>query len=157
MTHHDNKNVQPTKEIEPRAGLVPYIRDTDGNVRYLMMVSSNPRFGGPRPMVSKGKIEPHETPFEAAVREAEEELGFIKANACSLSEKIGDEHIWLRSTNYHLTMYAVEVSSKYDFSRWGDETKYTIWLTEEEFKARGRADHIVFVERIAAMLKEKKK
>lgn len=148
---------QASKEIEPRAGLIPYIRDADGQVRYLMMVSSNPRYGGPRPMVSKGKIEENETAFEAAVREAEEELGFVKSNACSLSEKIGDEHVWLRSTNYRLTMYAVEVSSRYNFVKWGEETKYTIWLTAKEFKERGRQDHIVYVERIEAMLGEEQK
>lgn len=143
-----------SKTIEPRAGLIPYIRDADGQVRFLMMVSSNPRFGGPRPMVSKGKIEDGETPFSAAVREAEEELGFVKSNAIALSYIIGDEHVWLRSTNYHLTMFAVEVGSKYNFVKWGDETKYTIWMTSEEFAARGRSDHLIYVQRILKKLGE---
>lgn len=141
--------------IEPRAGLVPYFTDANGVTKFLFMVSSNPRFGGPRPMVSKGKIEPDESPFDAAVREAEEELGFVKSNAAALSHLIGDEHVHLRSTNYHLTMYAVEVSSPYDFIRWGEETKYTTWLTAEEFRRIGRADHHIYIARIETHLKNK--
>ena len=148
----NEQNNPGSMTIEPRAGLVPYFIEADGTVKFLMMVSSNPRFGGPRPMVSKGKIEDGETPFEAAVREAEEELGFLKVNAAAPSFKIGDEHVYLRSTNYHLTMFAVEVQSLFNFVQWGEETKFTVWLTADEFRIRGRQDHVVFVDRILAEL-----
>ena len=151
-----SKQPRPPLTIEPRAGLVPYFTDEDGVTRYLMMVSSDPRYGGPRPMVSKGKIEPDETAFDAAIREAEEELGFVKSNAASLCTLISDEHVYLRSTNYHLTMYAVEVNSRYDFTRWGEETKYTIWMTAEEFRRNGRQDHVVYVDKIEAMIENQK-
>lgn len=151
-----SKHTRPSLNIEPRAGLVPYIVDENGIARYLMMVSSDPRYGGPRPMVSKGKVEHDETPFEAAIREAEEELGFVKSNAASKCVLIGDEHVYLRSTDYHLTMYAVEVTSRYDFVRWGEETKYTVWMTAEEFRRNGRRDHVIYVDRIEALLAKEK-
>lgn len=150
----NNKTQFESVLIEPRSGLVPFIKDTDGQYRYLLMISSNPRYGGPRPMVSKGKIEEHETAFEAAVREAEEELGFKQSNAAGKSFMIADqEHVHLRSTNYKLTMYAVPVLSKYNFGPWCDETKCTVWLTLREFKDRGRHDHYTFLQRIEERVK----
>ena len=69
---------------------------------------------------------------------------------------IGDEHVYLRSSDYHLTMYAVEVTSRYDFVRWGEETKYTVWMTAEEFRRNGRRDHVIYVDRIEALLAKEK-
>lgn len=133
-------------EKEPRAGLIPFLRCEDGQLRYLMMVASDPKFGGHRPMISKGKIEDGETALECAVREAEEELGFKMRNARGRVELIFDGRIELYSCAYHLTVFGVEIQDRYDFDKWCDETEYTEWLTLQEFKEKGRKDHVRFVE-----------
>jgi 8-oxo-dGTP pyrophosphatase MutT (NUDIX family) len=111
-----------------------------------MMVSSDPKFGGPRPMISKGKIEDGETPEICAVREAEEELGFDKRNTRGnlISVFAGRQELYTGA--YHLTVYGIEIQDRYDFGKWCSETEYTCWMTLEEFKKEGRRDHIKFLE-----------
>lgn len=143
-------------EKRPRAGLIPYLRGEDGVYRYLMMVSSNPKFGGPRPMISKGKIEDGESTFECAIREAEEELGLIQENMVGRPFQIADQRVVLRSGAYRLTVYAVPIKERWNFGKWCDETEFTTWMTLESFREKGRKDHIQFVEILEATLKGEK-
>lgn len=141
-------------EKRPRAGLIPYLKGEDGKYRYLMMVSSNPKFGGPRPMISKGKIEDGEGTLECAVREAEEELGLVRENMVGEPFQIADQRVVLRSGAYNLTVYAVQIRDRWDFGMWCDETEYTLWVSLQEFKENGRKDHIQFVEMLEKRLGE---
>ncbi len=142
-SHHDEVGY----EKRARAGLIPFMRE-GGELKYLMMVCSDPKFGGPRPMISKGKIEDGETPLEAAVREAEEELGYKQRNARGAVLPIFEGRQELYSGAYTLNVYGVEIQDKYDFDKWCDETEFTLWMTLEEFKAKGRKDHVKFVEQL---------
>lgn len=135
-------------EKRPRAGLIPFMRDTDGVLRYLMMVSSDPKLGGPKPMISKGKLEGNESELECAIREAEEELGFKPRNVRGDYIHIFSGRIELFSGAYNLTVYGIEIQDRYDFDKWCDETEYTLWMSADEFRAKGRKDHIKFVEEL---------
>lgn len=135
-------------EMEPRAGLIPYFKSPDGQLHYLMMVASDPKFGGPRPMISKGKIEDGETPLECAIREAEEELGLKRRNTRGEFIDVFEGRIELYSCAYTLYVYGVEIQDRYDFDKWCDETEYTVWLTAAEFREKGRKDHVRFVEEL---------
>ena len=139
-------------EKRARAGLIPYIRGSDGVYLYLMMVSSNAKFGGPRPMLSKGKIEEGETTLECAIREAEEELGLDRGNLLNAPFLVADERVQLRSGAYNLTVYAAQIRDRWDFGMWCDETEYTVWVTLEHFMEVGRRDHIPYVKTLEAML-----
>lgn len=150
--HQDSAQDDSGYEKRARAGLIPYIRSMTGDLSYLMMRSSNPKFGGWRPMISKGKIEQNETPLEAAIREAQEELGFKMRNARGSLKQIFDGRQELYSGAYHLTVYGVEIMDRSDFDMWCDETYYTEWLTLPEFRERGRRDHIKFVEKLEEMV-----
>jgi len=140
-------------EKSPRAGLLPYIRGENGSIQYLMMISSDPKFGGPRPMISKGKIEEGETAKLTAIREAEEELGLISYNIKNF-ELLSDTHrVALYSCAYNFTLYMAEVIDRGHFDKWGDETAYTQWMTLDEFKQEGRRDHVKYVEMAEGKLK----
>jgi 8-oxo-dGTP pyrophosphatase MutT (NUDIX family) len=141
-------------EKRARAGLIPYMKADDGQYRYLMMVSSDPRFGGPRPMISKGKIEPGETKLQAAIREAEEELGFKQRNMRLPLFEIADERVTLHSGTYDLAVFGVEIMDKYDFDKWCDETEFTTWMSLDSFKQKGRKDHVKYVERLEEILRK---
>jgi 8-oxo-dGTP pyrophosphatase MutT (NUDIX family) len=140
-------------EKRPRAGLIPYMLGEDGQYKYLMMISSDPKFGGPRPMISKGKIEPGETKLEAAVREAQEELGFKTRNARGTLKLIAEERVTLHSGAYNLTVFGVEIMDKYDFDKWCSETEYVTWMSLESFKVKGRRDHVKYVEKLEEMVR----
>lgn len=139
-------------EKRARAGLIPYLREDDGTLKYLMMVSSNPKFGGPRPMISKGKIEDGEGTLDAAIREAEEELGFNRQNRRGSYIDVFDGRQELYSGAYHLTVFGVEILDRSDFGKWCDETEYTEWMSLEDFKTRGRRDHMKFLEALEKMI-----
>lgn len=142
MNEHEENEYQK----KPRAGLIPYFREKNGDIKYLMMVASNPIFGGPRPMISKGKIEENENALECAVREAIEELGLVELNMKTTPFKIAEERVVLRSGMYDFTLYAVELSNTWHFDPWCEETEFTEWHTLSSFKQHGRRDHIKFVE-----------
>lgn len=97
-------------------------------------------------MISKGKIEPGESKLEAAIREAEEELGFKRRNARGQMRNIADERVTLYSGSYELAVFGVEIMDRYDFGKWCDETEYTKWMTLEDFRQQGRKDHVKYVE-----------
>jgi 8-oxo-dGTP pyrophosphatase MutT (NUDIX family) len=145
MDHLDEQQY----EKRARAGLIPFMRDDSGELIFLMMVSSNSKFGGPRPMLSKGKIEEGESAYECAIREAEEELGLVRTNMIGEPELLAEERVVLRSGAYQLTVFAVEIRDRWDFGKWCEETEYTEWHTLASFQERGRKDHLKYVEQLA--------
>lgn len=141
-------------EKRARAGLIPYMRNEQGVLQFLMMVSSDPKFGGPRPMISKGKIEDGESTLEGALREAEEELGLRRDNIKSETLfQLAFERVVLHSGMYDLTVYACEIKDRYDFDKWCDETEYTIWMTLPEMQQKGRKDHVPYVEQLERIVR----
>lgn len=144
---------EPQYEKRARAGLIPYIFTETGELKFLTMVSSDPKFGGLRPMISKGKIELGETELDAAVREAIEELGFKIQNACGTLKEVISEHVIIHSGSYNLTVFGVQVIDMYNFNKWNEETEYTVWLTADEFRTNGRKDHIKYIEILEKLIK----
>jgi 8-oxo-dGTP pyrophosphatase MutT (NUDIX family) len=149
-----NEHDETGYEKRARAGLIPFIRSEGEPIKYLMMVCSDPKFGGPRPMISKGKIEDGETKIQAAVREAEEELGFKQRNARGEVINIFDGRQELYSGAYDLAVFGIEIQDQYDFDKWCDETLYTEWHDLENFKRVGRRDHIKFVETLEHLIQK---
>ena len=123
-----------------KAGLIPYVVE-DRLIKMLFMVSSDARFGGPDPMISKGNIDPGETPEQAAIREAEEELGLQLSNLIEHPFLISSEKIAGMNDEYVMNIYACQVKDKNTFSTPHYETAYTLWLTLEEFHQIGRTLH----------------
>lgn len=133
-----------------KAGMIPYMFDENGKLRMLFMVSSDPKYGGPRPMISKGNIDEGEDDISAAIREANEELGLRTTNMLEMPWSFFSEQVKLSSSTYHLVLFACMIYSanQKDFDAPHYETKYTKWMSLEEFQLTGRPDHKPIVEKL---------
>ncbi len=133
-----------------KAGLIPYVIE-DGQLKMLFMVSSDPQFGGPDPMISKGGVDDGESPYEAAIREAEEELGLIRSNMKRNPYVLMDLELTGLDDTYLMRVFACEMKSKDDFGSHGYETARTVWMTVDEFNRTGRKSHRPIVNRFATV------
>ena len=75
-----------------------------------------------------GKVEPGETPEEAALREAEEEFGIVPLNILPLGEYKGSPSLYLPSTIYFTDRFRGSPEAD------REEMKNARWLTLEELK-----------------------
>lgn len=121
-----------------RAGLLPYMIETDGTVRFLLMKPADSRFGGDQFQMAKGKIEEGEETEHAALREAEEELGLITRNLKNL--KFLGEYLGRTS------VYMGEVRDPRLFNPPHFETSETIWMSLVEFQESGRSLHVHIIQ-----------
>jgi len=116
-----------------RAGMIPFFVDNNDNIQMKFMIPSDQKYGGGEPQFAKGRIEKGESPEEAAIREASEELGLREDNVKWFFEMgvvLGRTH-----------MYICEVEDKADFDEPHYETESTHWMTLDEFEERGRELH----------------
>lgn len=116
-----------------RAGVIPYIRLPEGEVKMLFMRPSDARYGGNQFQIAKGKVEPDEHFSDAAFREAFEELGLIPENI------IHQQYFGVVLGKTHL--YLAEVRDANNFADTTFETAETKWLTLQEFEDCGRSLH----------------
>lgn len=122
-----------------RAGLFPYRVDPKTNeVEMLFMIPINEAYGGSQPQAAKGRIEEGETALQAAVREAQEEVGLFKGCIIGEVQELG---VFLGRT----TFYVAKVNHDALFGLPGDETADTMWMTTEQFTVRGRPLHVPVV------------
>lgn len=135
------------KEKAFKAGMIPFFRRADGTIIMQFMVSSDARYGGAAPQISKGNIDPGEDVMTAALREAHEELGLKENNILAAGMRVVHEGLFeLKTTSYDMTIFAAEVISLDDFVDPHYETAYTVWLTREQFAKYGRKQHRDLVE-----------
>jgi 8-oxo-dGTP pyrophosphatase MutT (NUDIX family) len=121
------------KKIE-RSGVLPYYID-NGQIKILFMKPSDPRYGGDKFQMAKGKHEDGESPLEAGIREASEELGLFRGNI-EHTHKLGN---FLGRT--HVYVCQIKDPSPEQFGDPCFETAETRWMTPEEFQAEGRDLH----------------
>ena len=88
------------KHLVYRAGLVPYFVENDGTIRMLFMRPTNHEFGTFTYQLAKGKVEDDdETFYDAAVREAKEELGMLNSNVIK-TEEVGNHFMYPQFRQY---------------------------------------------------------
>lgn len=132
------------QQLRQKAGVIPYFIQEDGTPAMMFMVPSNAQFGGSLFQIAKGRIEPGENIQEAAVREAEEELGLRTENVTQV-KSIGNVKITGLDETYMLAIFAAEVKDPENFDQPHYETGKRAWLTLEEFKAQGRQNQLPLV------------
>ncbi len=134
------------KKILYRAGVIPYLHK-DGELRMLFMRPSDPKYGGDVFQIAKGKIDPGETPLEAAMREGKEELGLFSGNVKRTTSLGG---MMLGRTFF----FVAEIENEDLFGDPHFETKETKWMTEREFMSVGRDLHKAVVKAAIRIIKE---
>jgi 8-oxo-dGTP pyrophosphatase MutT (NUDIX family) len=143
-----------TESKRTKAGVLPYFIK-NGAREFLFMVSSDPNFGGPDPMISKGNIGAGESPIQAALREGEEELGLKRTNIVDGTLVLG----WAGDVSglderYRMEIYMCEVKSKTDFDTPHYETKETTWMDVDGAATKIRKSHRPIVTAIAMKLSD---
>ena len=119
--------------MRTKVAFMPYY----GN-KILVARSSNPMFGGPHFALEKGNVDPGENLQDAAVREAQEELGLKIENMIpSTFKHLGN----FKTFNYILSVYVCKVRDPNDFNEHDWEIAETKWMTWEEFRSVGREQH----------------
>jgi 8-oxo-dGTP pyrophosphatase MutT (NUDIX family) len=140
-----------------KAGIIPYFIGKDGTIEMLFMVSSDARYGGPDPMISKGRVEHGEDPAEGAVREAEEELGLKVSNLKGQPFELMKNEMRGDTEDYTFFCYGAEVKSKGDFGKYHYETGSTHWMTNDEFQKAGRRNHRQYAQKLFDKLSKERK
>lgn len=137
---------------ESKAGFLPYIM-VDGVPQFMFMIPSDPEYGGDKPTVAKGGIDEGESPKQAGIREAEEELGLKKSNVNPSTIRLAwAGEIKGMSSSYFMSIFMGEVKDKSDFNKPHFETKETVWLSLDDFKKHGRQSQVEIVEKAASLL-----
>ena len=124
-----------------KAGFIPYVI-VAGQPLFMFMVPSDAMFGGTKPSVAKGMIDAGETAAEAAIREAEEELGLKMSNVKKDTVKMAWRgNIQALKAIYPMTIYMGQVKDQRDFNKPHFETGKTMWMSLEKFRLSGRKSH----------------
>lgn len=131
-------------QLKQKAGVIPYFIQEDGTPVMMFMAPSNARFGGSLFQIAKGTIEPGEDIQEAAVREAEEELGLRIENITQV-KSVGNTKITGLDETYMLAIFVAEVKDPENFGQPHYETGKRAWFTLEEFKAQGRQNQQLLI------------
>lgn len=143
-------------KVQKKAGLIPYCVHPDGQLKFMFMTPSNPKYGGSKPSIAKGTVEPHEFFMNAAIREAEEELGLIIENVNLGTLRLQWSGL-IKNTKrkYELFVYSCCVKSPKNFAKPHYETGSTHWLAIGEFLKIGREDHRDIVLQVERGLNQK--
>lgn len=132
-----------------RAGMLLYKVD-ESQIRMLFMVPSKAKYGGAVPQCPKGKIEEGETAEEAAIREAQEEVGLFPPNIDGDIHHLGN---FLGRTE----VFVAKIKDEDMFGDFHFETVETRWMTPEEFQKDGRDLHKPMVKAAIRYIKKKEK
>jgi 8-oxo-dGTP pyrophosphatase MutT (NUDIX family) len=130
------------KQASPRAGIIPYFWDeSKSDYVYMFMVPSIAKYGGPNIQIAKGKIDKGENAFQAGIREGTEELGLVHSNMAEQPFLISEFLQVTSADEYFLHVYAVNIKDRKKFNKPHFETKFTTWVTNEQFQQIGRKSH----------------
>jgi len=126
-----------------RAGMILYhlSENVDGFTMLFQRPASR-KFGGDTFQLCKGKIENNESEIDAAIREAQEEVGLFVPNIIGEIYSLG---IFLGRT----TVFVAEVNDQLMFGDPDSEVAATQWMTPSEFHKDGRLLHRPIVEAAA--------
>lgn len=131
-------------KIGMKAGVVPFYIENN-NIKIMLVIPSNPAYGGTHYQISKGRQDGNEKPIETAKREAFEEMGLDKSNVSDFFF-CAKEKIQGMTRSYNLHIFAAEIKNPLKFSKSDFEIKTKNWID---------ADNIMIIRRTQQSLIKK--
>jgi 8-oxo-dGTP pyrophosphatase MutT (NUDIX family) len=137
-------------KLKYKAGVIPYVKVGD-EIEMLFVISSNPAFGGPDPGIIKGGADDGETPKETAIREMKEEVG-IDENLIVEVEEVFTDRLRGLVSEYKFHVFACQLDKKPELKIDTFEIGEAVWMTIDDFNARGRKSQLHIVKQCIGKL-----
>jgi len=113
------------------------------------MIPSDPAYGGDKPQLPKGRVDEGENTEQAAIREAQEEVGLRTDNIKEI-QLITKETISGKYASYDIFVYGAEVIDSKAFDDFGWESKWAGWMPIDEALQKGRDNQRHFLQALKA-------
>ena len=128
---------RPERGPSWKAGGFPFIVEDTG-ISVCLVTSTNPEYGGPDPMIPKGRADHGEQPEITAAREVYEETGIAQTHI-KRTLHITTENITGLTRSYDFHVYAFELNSK--VAPVANREAIGKWYTLEQASAVIRRSH----------------
>jgi ADP-ribose pyrophosphatase YjhB (NUDIX family) len=119
------------EKLGMKAGMVPFHIDDNGKLKILLIIPSDPAYGGSSYQIAKGRQDNNEKPIETAKREAKEEMGLKKISDIFQVSKTVLKGM-MRSYNFFL--FACQINDPNDLSKMDFEISHRDWLDTDNLK-----------------------
>ncbi len=133
-----------------KAGGLPFVIE-DGIVHFLLMVPSDPAYGGDRPQISKGHINKGEDFIKAGLRECEEEMGVTDHNRGKIVGVVSETVTGLDLT-YELKIVVFPIKDRKHLVKTDKETAKIVWVNENELN-KVRRSHLGLLQKALKLIK----
>jgi len=148
--HYSPEHLYSELNMRYKAGVIPWLKDSTGNIVMLFVRSSDPAYGGPDFGIIKGGADEGEEPKQTAIREMEEEVG-IKESSIKKLTLISDDVIKGLLAPYKFYVYGAEASSD-KFKIDSHEIAEARWMSYGEYLKVGRKSQLSIVRKAFSML-----
>jgi 8-oxo-dGTP pyrophosphatase MutT (NUDIX family) len=129
------------EKLGMKAGMIPFYIDND-KLKIMLVIPSDPAYGGSNYQISKGRQDGNEKPIETAKREAKEEMGIKKlSDVFQVSKTI----LTGMTRSYNFFLFAGKMNDPNDLGKVDFEISHRDWLDADNLQnIRGTQKDLIY-------------